>query len=101
MSHSDGDNSSAITFSSAYENAARVAGIAGLNANAAVIAPKQPVVIGKRPARADRSFGRDDRAELCVLQRCLRKLGQIERKSGLDLNGSLPLVQRMLETERA
>lgn len=29
------------------------------------------------------------------------ELGQIERKSGLDLNGSLPLVQRMLEESRA
>ena len=56
-----------------------MAGITGLDADTAVIAPKQLVVIGKRPARADRSFGRDDRAELCVLQRCLRKVGQIER----------------------
>lgn len=56
-----------------------MAGITCLDADTAVIAPKQLVVIGKRPARADRSFGRDDRAELCVLQRCLRKVGQIER----------------------
>lgn len=56
-----------------------MAGITGLDADTAVIAPKQLVVIGKRPARTDRSFGRDDRAELCVLQRCLRKVGQIER----------------------
>ena len=67
-----------VTLGSADENAARMAGIAGLDADTAVIAPKQLVVIGKRPARADRSFGRDDRAELCVLQRCLRKVGQIE-----------------------
>ena len=74
---SDGDKHPAVTLGSADENAARMAGIAGLDADTAVIAPKQLVVIGKRPARADRSFGRDDRAELCVLQRCLRKVGQI------------------------
>ena len=76
---SDGDEHPAVTLGSADENAARMAGITGLDADTAVIAPKQLVVIGKRPARADRSFGRDDRAELCVLQRCLRKVGQIER----------------------
>ena len=62
-----------------------MAGITGLDADTAVIAPKQLVVIGKRPARADRSFGRDDRAELCVLQRCLRKVGQIERSGVIFL----------------
>ena len=75
----DGDELALAPFRGADENAARVPGIAGLDADTAVIAPKQLVVIGKRPARADRSFGRDDRAELCVLQRCLRKVGQIER----------------------
>ena len=76
---SDGDEHPAVTLGSTDENAARMAGITGLDADTAVIAPKQLVVIGKRPARTDRSFGRDDRAELCVLQRCLRKVGQIER----------------------
>ena len=74
----DGDKHSAITFSSAYENAARVAGIAGLNADAAVIAPKQLVMIRESPARTGYGFGRDGQAELCVLQCSLCKMSKIK-----------------------
>lgn len=74
----DGDKHSAITFSSAYENAARVAGIAGLNADTAVIAPKQLVMIRESPARTGYGFGRDGQAELCVLQCSLCKMSKIK-----------------------
>ena len=54
-------------------------GIAGLDADTAVVAPEQLIVSRERPARAGDGFGRDDRAKLFVLQGRLRKTGQIKR----------------------
>ncbi len=56
-----------------------MAGITGLDADTAVIAPKQLVVIGKRPARAGDRLRADHRAELLVLQCCLRARGKVAR----------------------
>ena len=74
----DGDELALAPFRGADENAARVAGIAGLNADAAVIAPKQLVMIRESPARTGYGFGRDGQAELCVLQCSLCKMSKIK-----------------------
>ena len=67
-----------------------MAGIAGLDADAAVIAPEQLIVICERPACAGNGFRRDDRAELLILQGRLCKPDQVER-SGIILAAVQPV----------
>ena len=76
----DGDELALTPFRGADENAARVAGIAGLDADAAVVAPEQLIMVGQRPAGAGDRLRADHRAELLVLQRCLREHGKIARR---------------------
>ena len=75
----DGDELALTPFRGADENAARVAGIAGLDADAAVVAPEQLIMVGQRPAGAGDRLRADHRAELLVLQCCLRERGKVAR----------------------
>ena len=86
----DGDELALAPFRGADENAARVAGIAGLDADAAVVAPEQLIMVGQRPAGAGDRLRADHRAELLVLQCCLRERGKVARGRVI-----LPAVESM------
>ena len=75
----DGDELALAPFRGADEDAARVAGIAGLDTDTAVVAPEQLIVVGQRPAGAGDRLRADHRAELLVLQCCLRERGKVAR----------------------
>ena len=92
----DGDELALAPFRGADENAARVAGIAGLDADAAVVAPEQLIMVGQRPAGAGDRLRADD----CKLTAVFHGYFLLKKSRPL-IKGRLMIIELELDAPNA